>query len=257
MNRKILYGAFGLTIFGACICLAVAVALVPLTAKNRPTNISADTDQSTEEVTDHAEVVSSSTDTPEPTSTDTPAFTETPVPSTETPIEEPTAAPTNTPVSTDTPEPTDTTSPTKPAGLPGLAQADVKLNMEDRGFTCSDLDSDEQDGVTYYFRDCTNEIGEVDLYVGTISRTITGVDAIEASIAFLDGQGDDQLAASFLGFVATMPYDGSQPTQARAWVESNITEVDTGKPEETEISGVKMMLVGPPTARILQMGEVD
>lgn len=240
-NKKLVLVILG-GILLACVVLCALVYLLP-------------TPEPTPVAIEPTEALATETSTQIPA--DTPAPTATPVDTFTPELPTPTSVPTDAPLPpTDRPEPANTVPP-KPSGLPGLTQADVKLNLEDRGFTCSELDSDEQGGVTYYFRDCIKESETVRLAISTLSRSIVVVDTIEASATFFDGQGDDQLAADFLGFMATMPYEGSEPEQARTWVGETISKVDTGREEIAEFGGVKMRLVGPVTSRILSMGDID
>lgn len=86
---------------------------------------------------------------------------------------------------------------------------------------------------------------------------VWGPDA--SSVGWINAQAfqyvrpSDDVASAFLGYVATVPYTGAQPAQARRWVEDNIGRVDTGKPAVMTIGAARFELVGPPTARFLQI----
>jgi hypothetical protein len=165
-------------------------------------------------------------------------------------------------ISTFTPAPTDvpTASPvpttdTKRKGvLPGLAPANVTVSLEGQKFTCTNV----KKGVVYYERTCTRGVPSVEVFQVVISGTEPfTVDLIQASIRQYDNP-DIEVAASILGLVASMAYDGSTPEEARAWVESTIPALsgDTGGTQEMTFGGVKYVLHGSPTALTLEMGEL-
>jgi hypothetical protein len=61
----------------------------------------------------------------------------------------------------------------------------------------------------------------------------------------------DTIAANALGFLATLPYQGSEPERARAWVVANISRAAT-----LTIGGAKLTLSGNPRARVLQISSL-
>lgn len=72
------------------------------------------------------------------------------------------------------------------------------------------------------------------------------------------GDPDDDLAASVLGFLATVPYDGAEPERARAWVEETLPTIKAaGDVRTATFGGVPFRLYGPPTARILEIGTLQ
>ena len=77
-----------------------------------------------------------------------------------------------------------------------------------------------------------------DLYVRAQSRTATQIAAIPA-IVFQYGDPDDTLAAQWLEGVVVLPYTGSEPDRARAWLKRNISTGGT-----TNIGGVAFHLYG-------------
>jgi hypothetical protein len=82
--------------------------------------------------------------------------------------------------------------------------ADVKVNLQNRGFTCTGPDK----GQLYYVWTCKRETVAVALYADFYARTILTVDYIDANVLQF-AQPQDSIAVSFLGFMATMPYDGA------------------------------------------------
>lgn len=66
---------------------------------------------------------------------------------------------------------------------------------------------------------------------------------------FFQPAPDDKAASTVLGYLATMPYDGAQPTAARNWVAANTGNVDRGKEMSQMFGPVRFTLNGPPAAR--------
>ena len=165
-----------------------------------------------------------------------------------------TIAPTETNVPTmapsTTPQPTATEEST--ALLPGLMAANVAVILEQRGFTCDALEQVQ----IYYDRTCTKESVDHKLLVEIYGREAFAVDWIQSSVLQF-ANPDTEFAASFLGFMASMPYDGAVQEEARNWVETTLPSL-TGKGDVREkvFAGVKYRLSGKPTAFILEMGDL-
>jgi len=164
---------------------------------------------------------------------------------------------TNTPELTNTPSATDTAVVTPIVGiLPGLQPADVKINLEDRQFTC-DLIFGPTDSDPYYKWECRSESANYVMLVEIWSKSLFTVDLIQSSIVQF-GTPDDELAANFLGFMATMPFDGADPQSARNWVEVTLPTITTsGDVRNATFGGVNFRLYGIPSARFLEFGKVS
>ena len=67
----------------------------------------------------------------------------------------------------------------------------------------------------------------------------------------------NEIAATLMGFVATMPYENAKPEDARTWVENTIPTLsgEPGGGKEMVFAGVKYLLYGSPTALTLQIGD--
>jgi hypothetical protein len=142
-----------------------------------------------------------------------------------------------------------------PAAIPGLNPADVTVNLEERGFTCSGPEL----GELYYHRVCEgDETSLVHMVVEIYGRELFTVDYISATVFQFVDQPSDELSGTFLGYLATLPYDGATPEEARAWVEETLPTVQgDGGTQSTTFGGVPYELLGPPTARILTMGRLE
>jgi hypothetical protein len=70
----------------------------------------------------------------------------------------------------------------------------------------------------------------------------------------LSGEAFNGLAAGFLGYAATVPYDGSEPQRAKQWVQAHVKEANKpGSALETQIGPVKFELSGSAYLRVLKV----
>lgn len=138
--------------------------------------------------------------------------------------------------------------------LPGLSPVNVTLSLEQQNFTCTQV----KKGVAYYERTCLKGLPSTVLFQVVISgRESFIVDFIEIVVR-QNGNPDNKVATELLSFVASLPYDGASPEDARQWVENTIPTL-SAKPDDAQeavFGGVKFVLSGPPTALTLEMGEL-
>lgn len=138
------------------------------------------------------------------------------------------------------------------AFLPGLLAADVTVNLEQRGFECTSADK----GVNYYYWSCTDSNELYDVTVELYGRTLSTLDYVNA-VVLQFGAPMDELALPFLGYIATVPYDGAEPERARAWVEQTLPTITTnGDVRTATFGGVQYELFGWPPARNLKIGSL-
>lgn len=103
--------------------------------------------------------------------------------------------------------------------IPGLKAVDVYGNFTNIGFN---LDKNTYNG--YQSWTCKRSIGLSDYVVvaqGPSSEKITDV---SASVTFVK-LGKDE--TEFLGYVASLPYKGSNPVAAKRWASNTLTNKDT------------------------------
>jgi hypothetical protein len=155
----------------------------------------------------------------------------------------PTIAQRNTPALT----PTEKVS----AIIPGLKPADVTVNLEQRGFTCSSV----QQGQLYYSRTCNKDTGNYSVRVDIFGRELFSIDFIDSSVIQF-ANVDNELSATYLGFIATMPYDGAVQQESRNWVKATVPTIKKGNIAEKVFAGVKYTLKGIPTFITLEMGDL-
>lgn len=127
-----------------------------------------------------------------------------------------------------------------PPQLPGLVPADILVNLEERGWTCS-----RDFGGSLLVWSCTLDTPGVLARVDVYSRGLGSVDFVEAGVMGEDG-------GELLGFLATWPYDGAQPAAARAWVLEHLHDEQA----QAEFGGVRLWLRAPVGAWSLEMGEL-
>lgn len=72
------------------------------------------------------------------------------------------------------------------------------------------------------------------------------IDSVSATVVVYNGS--DTPAADFLGFLATVPFDGDDPATARSWVAANISTGGT-----MEIGSARFTLSGPLGGRSLDI----
>ncbi len=134
------------------------------------------------------------------------------------------------------PEPEDT-------AIPGLLPVDVYASLEDRGYSCGGPEPIGDDEVWWV---CEGSDLSAEYVVEIWGPDGSSVRLVEVTAYSLDGSPVDE---SLLAFVATVPYEGSNPEEAKLWVEENMD----ARRASTEIGGVQYKLYGPPTGRILEI----
>lgn len=167
-----------------------------------------------------------------------------------------TAAPINSPapleILTSTVEPTPNSKAT--GQLPGLSAVNVTVNLEGQEFTCTQV----KKVAGHYERSCVKGLPSTNLFQVVIAgKEPFVVDFIRTSVRQNENP-DNKIATELLSFMATLPYDGATPEDAKAWVEATIPALG-GKPDDSQemvFGGVKYVLSGPPTALTLEMGEL-
>jgi hypothetical protein len=120
------------------------------------------------------------------------------------------------------------TSESEPKYINGLTPAAIYVPLEEKGFKI-----DKQFAGEDFFVNCslTNSATSAVLRIASMGNT--KVVEVKASFTDFSAEETDRLAAQFLGFIATAPYEGSDSDKARQWGVDNISKNAT-----TEIGGV-------------------
>lgn len=140
--------------------------------------------------------------------------------------------------------------------IPGITAADVKQNLKKWGFKFAGPrpisgQSESLDEGKTVDPDTNAEL----------SCTITEINPMKITyltfrteIGSGNGENFSAITSGFLGYCATLPYDGAEPEKARSWVEQNVAKVL--KPEDTltnTFGNVEYTLSGTEFAKILSL----
>jgi hypothetical protein len=132
----------------------------------------------------------------------------------------------------------------EPKNIPGLTPQAVYLNLENRGFKCSEPElMGSEDEVQWT---CKKQETKGEYLVEISSKDANSVRLVEAKVVSNDPARADALAQDFLGYVAGVPYEGAQPKEAKGWVERNI-----GSKASAEFGGVSYTLGAKADSRFL------
>lgn len=101
--------------------------------------------------------------------------------------------------------------------IPGLAAVDVHGNLTSRGFTLQTYYSDIQSEWK-----CTRKASNCDYSVEAFGSSPTEITSVVATINNFSNRSTRALASEFLGFLASLPYDGATPVEAKNWVQANV-----------------------------------
>jgi hypothetical protein len=127
--------------------------------------------------------------------------------------------------------------------IPGLVPVDIHLNLENMGFTI-----DKEIGVNGCFYNCTKTKVECDFHCRVYGKNPSSVEEIKASYMSYTGESVGESAKTFLGYIATMPYDNSNPLKAKKWVLDHINKDAT-----TNIGGVNYEMFARKNIRTLRI----
>lgn len=103
------------------------------------------------------------------------------------------------------------------ADIPGLQPADVYPNFTNKGFKLTKNFGKIQNEWRCVFED-SSKLFEVVVF----SKNASTVKVIEATVINYTSYNTNEIAKEFLSYVATMPYTGSSPADAKNWVIKNL-----------------------------------
>jgi hypothetical protein len=133
-----------------------------------------------------------------------------------------------------------------PSNIPGLTPQDIYLNLENRGFKCSEPElMGPEDEVRWT---CERQDAQGEYSVVINSKDANSVRFVEAKVISHEPARADALAQDFLGYVARVPYEGAQPEEAKGWVERNV-----GSKASAEFGGVSYTLGAKAGSRFLEI----
>ncbi len=124
--------------------------------------------------------------------------------------------------------------------IPGLEAVDIYLNLEKKGFKVKHEKNDLQE-----WWNCTSQMDSNDLQVEIFGKSYNKITAVH--VTALNSFGINNTIKEFLGYVASLPYSGSKPEEAKKWVENSFNGNNT-----TIINGVQFETYAKtPYSRIL------
>jgi len=137
-----------------------------------------------------------------------------------------------------------------PSNIPGLTPQDVYLNLENRGFECSEPELMGPENDVRWT--CEQQEAKGKYLVEIDSKDANSVRLLKAWVISHEPARTDALAGDFLGYVARVPYEGAKPEEAKAWVEHNV-----GSKASAEFGGVSYTLGGNAGRRFLELEKLE
>lgn len=128
--------------------------------------------------------------------------------------------------------------------IPGIAGVDIYGNLKDRSFSVK-----RDFGKNSVFWTCESSNPLASYRVDVMARTPTEVIYVSGTLLYSGDKQADPFAKPFFGFLATLPYTGSNPEEARKWVEKNIGNIGA----KTSFGDVEFLISGNDRAKILQL----
>ncbi|MDD2372984.1 MAG: hypothetical protein PHP26_10410 [Syntrophomonas sp.] len=145
--------------------------------------------------------------------------------------------------------------------IPGLIAADIKLNLVKWGLKeASPKRTDGSDEVSYSSSAIDSDTGAELAYFFVTDNALHMKYATFSSLNLpaISGESFHGVAASYLGYCATVPFDGAEPEKCKQWVTDNIAKCnEAGKIETLKVGNVEFSLYGTGTnARYLDIKAV-
>ena len=137
-----------------------------------------------------------------------------------------------------------------PRNIPGLTPQDVYLNLENKGFKCSEPKLMGPENEVRWT--CEKQEAQGEYLVEIDSSDANSVRLVEARVISHDPARADALAQDFLGYVARVPYEGAQSEEAKAWVKQNV-----GSKVSAEFGGVFYTLGAKAGSRFLELEKLE
>lgn len=132
--------------------------------------------------------------------------------------------------------------------IPGLKAADIKLNLVKWGLKeASPKKSEGSDDISYISSVVDSETG-ADLSYFIMTNSALNVKYATFSIINLAAISEEDflnIATGYLGYCATVPFDGAEPEKSKQWIEDNIKKCnEAGKIETLNVGNVEFSLYG-------------
>lgn len=155
---------------------------------------------------------------------------------------------------TSRPDPTKTTvARSNIAAIPGLSPSDIKVNLEDRGFTCTDAASvTESDGQKSFLWYCDREEDLLAYHVDFSSKSLGEVEYLDASILQFSTPLLE-ISSPFIEYMATSAFLNNPTLQVEVknWVSKSLESKKDNEHVATTINGVDLELFGTASALMI------
>jgi hypothetical protein len=122
--------------------------------------------------------------------------------------------------------------------LKGLMPIDVYSKMEKRGFTTKY--SDLADDGDLWMNEKKVDGNEYQVTYGSSGKSKSSIESVEGWV-MIDPRGKISSTMPFFIFIASLPYEGSNPKQAEKWIKNNFNK----KRATTKIGEAKITIVAP------------
>ncbi len=131
--------------------------------------------------------------------------------------------------------------------IPGVLPVDVYLSLEEKGFT---TDKQFKPAGTRFMCSMDSDFGRFSGQVYCPPGESTKINVVVGLVQNFTGDANstNAMSASFLAFIASLPYEGSNPSEAQAWVAANL-----GKETEKMFGSVKFQLFKEERTRMLRL----
>jgi len=150
----------------------------------------------------------------------------------------------------------------KEKGIPGLLPEDININLENAFGLKINLIQGKTGNYFYYGKKST-EYGIsliCQIYPTDNSLLIDFADFIvdaSGGIGIISKSTINEICKEYLGYCATVPYDGSKPLAAKNWVIQNIKNIKSGKTLTKVIGKVKFELFGTDYIKTLRIKALE
>jgi len=126
--------------------------------------------------------------------------------------------------------------------IPGLTAADIKLSLQDLGFTCkgpNTFDAPDEYNVSW---SCEEKTANHWYFVDWFGRSATKIGAVSATAQDYTSKTPTAEMRQFLGYVASLPYEGASPAEAKTWAEQTAAQAGEGVIGNETIGDVEFCL---------------
>jgi hypothetical protein len=147
-------------------------------------------------------------------------------------------------------------------GIPGLLPADIYINLENAFGLKVNLIQGKTGNYFYYGeKSMKNGISLIcQIYLTNNSLLIDFADFIvdvSGGIGIISKSTINEIVKEYLGYCATVPYDGANPLAAKNWVIQNIKNIKSGKTLTKVIGKVKFELFGNDYIKTLRIKALE